>query len=114
MLALQAQDFPGVKWSVGLRYAGATVGGVDAALDAGRIVRSWPLRGTLHVVGADDLSWLLALTAPRMIASTATRRAVLGLGDSDLERAREIATGVLTGVDRSRGRRSWGRSTRRV
>jgi hypothetical protein len=34
MLALQAQDFPGVKWSVGIRQAGGTERAVEATFDA--------------------------------------------------------------------------------
>ena len=97
MLALQAQDFPGVKWSVGIRQTGATEAAVEAACDAGEIVRSWPLRGTLHLVAGEDLGWLLALTAPRAIASAAGRRASLGITEADLEKAREIASSALIG-----------------
>ncbi len=97
MLALQGQDFPGVKWSVGLRAAGATVAGVNAALDAGEIVRSWPLRGTLHLVAGEDLRWLLALTTPRVIGSAAARRAALGLTETEMEHARAVATEALGG-----------------
>jgi hypothetical protein len=97
MLGLQAQDFPGLKWSVGLRHADATVAGVNAALDAGEIVRSWPLRGTLHLVASEDLGWLLALTTPRMIASAASRRAALGLTEVEAERARGIVVATLSG-----------------
>jgi hypothetical protein len=97
MLALQAQDFPGAKWSVGLRQAGATEAAVEAACDAGEIVRSWPLRGTLHLVAGEDLGWLLALTAPRATASAAGRRASLGITEADVERAREAAQAALTG-----------------
>jgi len=97
MLALQAQDFPGVKWSVGLRQTDATEAAVEAACDAGEIVRSWPLRGTLHLVAGEDLGWLLGLTTPRAIASTSGRRAALGITDADVERARAIARSELTG-----------------
>ena len=82
MLALQAQDFPGVKWSVGIRQTGATEVAVETACDAGEIVRSWPLRGTLHLVAGEDLGWLLALTAPRATASAAGRRASLGIAEA--------------------------------
>jgi len=61
MLALQGQDFAGVRWSVGLRHVDATDARISAALDAGEIVRSWPLRGTLHLVPAEDLGWMLRL-----------------------------------------------------
>jgi hypothetical protein len=97
MLAMQAQDFPGVKWSVGIRGAGTTEAAVEAACDAGEIVRSWPLRGTLHLVAAEDLGWLLALTAPRATASAAGRRASLGISESDVKKAREIARSALSG-----------------
>ena len=97
MLAMQAQDLPGSKWSVGLRHAAATLAGVDAAFDAGDIVRSWPMRGTLHVVAGEDLGWLLQLTAPRMLASAWGRRAALGITGSDTARAREIVTAELSG-----------------
>ena len=97
MLALQGQDFAGARWSVGLRYADATEAGVAAALDAGEIVRSWPMRGTLHLVAAEDLGWMLRLTAPRMMVSAARRRASLGITDADIERARTAAGVALTG-----------------
>jgi hypothetical protein len=97
MLAMQAQDEPGVRWSVGLRTAGATEADVAAACDAGEIVRSWPLRGTLHLVAAEDLPWMLGLTAERAIASAARRRDVLGITVADVERAREIAIAALPG-----------------
>ena len=94
---MQGQDLPGVKWSVGVRAGDAREPDIDAALDAGEIVRSWPLRGTLHLVPADDLPWLLALTAERSVASAAKRRASLGLSDADVERARLAAVGALPG-----------------
>ena len=103
MLALQAQDLAGVKWSVGLRATGATQSDVEAALDAGEIVRSWPMRGTLHLVAAEDLPWMLELTTSRAIASAARRRTALGITDPEIERAREIAIGALSGA-RSLGR----------
>ncbi len=97
MLALQGQDLPGAKWSIGLRELGGTERGVEAAFDAGDIVRSWPMRGTLHVVAGEDLGWMLALTTPAAIASSAQRRAALGLELADAERAREVVQTVLAG-----------------
>jgi hypothetical protein len=35
MLALQAQDLPGVKWSIGLRQHGSSEAAVDGAFHAG-------------------------------------------------------------------------------
>ena len=97
MLAIQAQDLPGAKWSVGLRAPLTSEATVEAAFDSGEIVRSWPMRGTLHLVPADDLGWMLELTAPRALRSAASRRAALGIAEADAEHAREIAVASLTG-----------------
>jgi hypothetical protein len=97
MLALQAQDYAGVKWSVGLRAGEATEADVEAACDDGSIVRSWPMRGTLHLVAAEDLPWMLDLTMSRATASAAARRAALAITEGDIERARETAIAALPG-----------------
>jgi hypothetical protein len=98
----QAQDFPGALTSVALRTASRTREAVVAALDAGEVVRSWPMRGTLHLVPAEDLPWMLALTTERLIKGAATRRANLGLDEATIERARELAVKALTGGQRLR------------
>ena len=97
MLAVQAQDLPGAKWSLGLRTDDGTEAAVDAALDAGEVVRTWPLRGTLHLVAAEDVAWLLSLTGSRQIGRGATRRGVLGITDSDIGRAEEAVRAALAG-----------------
>ncbi len=97
MLAMQAQDFPGAKWSIGLRVPGTTDAEVEAALARREIVRSWPMRGTLHFTAAEDLPWLLELTTPRLIRGAEARRAALQLDDARLERAREIVIEQLSG-----------------
>ncbi|MGZ8803259.1 MAG: DNA glycosylase AlkZ-like family protein, partial [Mycobacterium sp.] len=97
MLALQGQDLPGAKWSVGLRAPGTTLADVDAALARGEIIRSWPMRGTLHLVPAVDIGWMLQLTGERTLRSLATRHRELGLDDATFGQARDIATKVLEG-----------------
>jgi hypothetical protein len=97
LTAVQAQDYPGALTSVALRTAAGCRRGVEAALDAGQIVRSWPMRGTLHLVAADDLGWLLDLLGPRILAGAAGRRERLGLTEADTEGARDAAIAVLAG-----------------
>lgn len=97
MLAMQAQDYPGAKWSVGLRSPGSTEASVDAAIERREIVRSWPLRGTLHFTAAEDLGWMLDLTNPRMASTAARRRAQLGLDDKTVGKAHEAVSAVLEG-----------------
>jgi hypothetical protein len=97
MTAMQAQDFLGAKWAVGLRLPGATDASVEAALADGSIVRSWPLRGTLHFVAAEDLNWMLSLTRERMIKRSASIFAGEGLTSAVLERADHTARSELSG-----------------
>ncbi|PRY51196.1 winged helix DNA-binding protein [Geodermatophilus tzadiensis] len=104
LLAVQGQDLPGALTSVALRTAGRSRAGVTAALDAGDVVRSWPMRGTLHLTAAEDLPWLLDLLGERVLSGAAKRRAVVGLTLEDLERAREVAVAALSG-GRRLGRR---------
>jgi hypothetical protein len=100
LTAVQGQDLPGALTSVALRTAGGTRADVTAALDRGEVVRSWPMRGTLHLVPAEDLGWMLAVLGPRVLAGAASRRAALELTEDDVERAREVAVGALAGGHR--------------
>ena len=97
LLAAQAQDLPGARTSVALRTAGGTTADVRAAQDAGEIARTWPMRGTLHLLATDDLPWMVGLLAgPR--APVPTRRwAELGLDAGLLARARALAEDRLAG-----------------
>ena len=97
MTAVQAQDAPGVLTSVALRTAARSRADVQAAMDAGEIVKSWPMRGTLHLVPARDLRWMLDLAAPRVIAGTARRHRELGLDAAAVDRARQLAVEALSG-----------------
>jgi hypothetical protein len=97
MLAMQAQDLVAAKWSVGLRAPGTTIADVDAALADGSVIRSWPMRGTLHLVAAEDIGWMLQLTATRTVQSLARRHRELGLDEATFARAEEVAIGVLQG-----------------
>jgi hypothetical protein len=97
LTAAQGQDYPGALTSVALRTTGGTRAGVEAALDAGHVVRSWPMRGTLHLVAAEDLGWLRDLCSPRVLAGFGQRRERLGLTDADAQRAHDAAVGALRG-----------------
>nr|WP_240895704.1 winged helix DNA-binding domain-containing protein [Kineococcus siccus] len=95
--ALQAQDLRAAATAVALRHGAADVAGFRAALAAGEVVRTWPMRGTLHLLAAEDAGWVLGLTAPRTVTALTTRRRELGLTEAVAERARDVAVGVLTG-----------------
>src|SRR5260370_16061706 len=72
--AMQAQDYLGTLWAIGLRLPNASEADVEQAIANRTIVRTWPLRGTLHFVAAEDIRWMLELLAPRVIASGRQRQ----------------------------------------
>jgi hypothetical protein len=95
--AVQAQDFPGAKWSVGLRLPGSTDTAIEQALADGAVIRTWPMRGTLHFVVAADVRWMLALLTPRIIARSAGRMKELELDDKLIARCGKLLIRALQG-----------------
>jgi hypothetical protein len=102
LTAVQGQDLPGALLSVALRTASGARADVEAAMNAGEVVRSWPMRGTLHLVAAEDLPWLIGLLGPRVLAGAPARRSRPGITDAQIERARGIAVQALNGGRRLR------------
>ena len=66
MGAMQAQDFAMAKLAVGIRVPNSTEETIDTALNKGEILRTHLLRPTWHFVSADDIYWLLELTASQI------------------------------------------------
>src|SRR6478672_881752 len=103
-LAMQAQDVGSGMWSVGVR-TGATRADVEAAIEARLVTRSWPMRGTLHLVATQDVRWMCRLLNERMVATQ--RRVVEALtGGVALSRPAAIALLEGNGVDPS-GQRAY-------
>ncbi|GAB3338467.1 winged helix DNA-binding domain-containing protein [Marilutibacter aestuarii] len=75
LLAVQAQDPVAACWAIGLRSGASGMAAVEAAVAEGRIVRTWPMRGTLHYVAAEDLRWLQGLLATRYLDRELARQA---------------------------------------
>ena len=96
LLGVQAQEHRYARWSLAQRTAssvGASV--VDAAFDAGEILRTHVLRPTWHYVTPEDLAWLMPLSGPRLDRANARRYAELGLDARTLSRSdRILADGV--------------------
>src|SRR5262245_46497862 len=71
LAAVQAQDFSGAKWALGVRLQGATESEVEQSFTNGEILRTHLLRPTWHFVTLADIRWLLRLSAPRVHAANA-------------------------------------------
>lgn len=77
---LQAQDLFAATLGVRVRTAGGTLDEVERSrLERRSVVWTWLMRGTLHLVPAGDLDWLLGVFGPPLIAATARRRREIGL-----------------------------------
>ncbi|MEZ3159352.1 winged helix DNA-binding domain-containing protein [Microbacterium sp. BWT-B31] len=101
MLATQGQEFWGGRWALASRTRGApALSTVDAAFDRGEIVRSWTMRGTIHIIPARDLAWVLSLTADRQHRQMATVRRAEEIDDAQLDRAEAAARSALAGGNR--------------
>jgi hypothetical protein len=101
MLATQAQEFWGGRWAIAARTRGrTTVRDVDAAFDRGEIVRSWTQRGTIHLIPARDLAWVLSVTGERQARQLAAVRRAEAIDDEELARAERIARTALGGGNR--------------
>jgi len=66
LVAVQAQEFAMSKWAIGLRSKSLMETDIDAAFNAGSIIRTHVVRPTWHFVSPADLRWLIRLTAPRV------------------------------------------------
>lgn len=95
--ALQAQDIGQATWVIGSRIENSTEGMVRNACRDGSIVRTWPMRGTLHYMDPRNVKWMLSLCASKTLSGFPKRREFLGITDTHAERSLEIMDQVLRG-----------------
>lgn len=97
MGAMQAQDYNQAKWAIGVRLPHLTEEQIESAFNQGEIIRTHLMRPTWHFVSADDIYWLLELTAKQIKSSTKSRHRDLGLTESDLTKSKEVLVKSLEG-----------------
>lgn len=95
--AIQAQDYAMAKWAIGLRLSSATERSIEAAIDNGSIIRTHVLRPTWHFVAAEDIRWMLRLTAPRIQMACGFRQRWLELDNKTLIRCNRLIAKALQG-----------------
>ncbi|MGC4806059.1 winged helix DNA-binding domain-containing protein [Micromonospora sp. DT233] len=98
--AMQAQDMASGLWSLGMRLPGSTQADVVAALERREALRTWPMRGTVHLVPSRDARWMLEVTGVLALAGAERRRAFLGLSEADADRAVDVLGAALAGGGR--------------
>ena len=101
--AIQAQDNLAARLGVRARSSGPVDADVRHAIEHDRtIVRTWLMRGTIHLVDAHDLRWLVRLIGPVVARKFRTRWRQLGLTDEVLERCVELLPTLLADGPRNR------------
>jgi hypothetical protein len=95
--AVQAQDYAGAKWAVAQRAGGCSEAQVELACDRGDIVRTHVMRPTWHFVAPADVRWMLALTAPRVLAASAYYHRQAGLDARTFDRSNAALAAALEG-----------------
>ena len=97
MGAMQAQDYNQAKWAIGARLPHLTEEQIESAFNQGEIFRTHLMRPTWHFVSADDIYWLLELTAKQIKSTTKSRNRDLGLTEAVLEKSKEVLIKSLEG-----------------
>jgi hypothetical protein len=97
MGAVQAQDYLGALWALGIRTETSREDAIEQAIADRTIVRTWPMRGTLHFVAPADIRWMLALLTPRVIVGQRSRHRQLDLDQAVFDRSRDLLTRALEG-----------------
>lgn len=95
--AVQAQDYAHSKWALGQRLPGSTDAEIEQALNDKKIIRTWALRGTLHLMATPDARWILDLIAPGMITRNTTYYKKFDLNESNFPKIREAIIRILEG-----------------
>ena len=99
--ALQAQDSQAARLAVRARSDGLDVAAVTRACNEQRsVVRTWLMRGTLHLVPEEDVGWMVRLLGPTLLAGDRRRRLQLGLSDEVCERALPAIRALLVAAGR--------------
>lgn len=93
--AIQAQDYPGAKWSIGIRTSGSSDAAIDGALADGTILRTHRMRPTWHLVLPTDIRWIQQLTASRVRAQMAHYARRAGLDEATFARSTMLMAAAL-------------------
>lgn len=101
LLAVQAENASQSAWAVATRTAPSATddplreSDIARSLDAGEFLRTHVLRSTWHYVHADDIRWLVELTAPGVRRVFEQQQRTVGLDDATAHRAIDLVVEAL-------------------
>lgn len=94
---IQAQDYAMSKWAIGCRIPGCTENSIEVAIHSGTIIRTHILRPTWHWVSAEDIGWILALTAPKIKSLMKSYINAVELTPAIFKKSNAVMAKVLSG-----------------
>jgi hypothetical protein len=94
---VQSQEYAHALWSLGMRTAGLSSSQVQAEFDRGDFLRTHILRPTWHFVAAEDIRWILEVTAPRVQKLNQTIYRQYGLDRATLDHGLGVIADELRG-----------------
>jgi hypothetical protein len=95
LCGVNAQLNPAMMLSMRARIKGLEPADVRKAIDDRRLVRSWAMRGTLHLLDRNDLRWIVSLVGPAMDRKNGRRRLELGLDEEIAEKGLSMIGEIL-------------------
>jgi hypothetical protein len=96
LTGVQAQVLTAAGLALRARTVGLDAASVDRArVDERSIVLTWAMRGTLHLIAADDYSWLVPLTTEPSIANAHRRLKQEGVPDDQVASALPLISRML-------------------
>jgi hypothetical protein len=96
LVGIQAQIPLAAALTIRARAAEARAADVDHDLKpGGRLVRTWLMRGTLHLAAAEDVGWQLSALAPTVLRASRRRHTELGLDSGTLTRSADVLVRLL-------------------
>lgn len=98
MGGLQAQDPAAIPWALGARLKGKpTQAQIERAMQDRSILRTWCMRGTIHLVAAEDAAWIIALPAPQSRKKAKPVERFAGLDEAAFAKSQRILARDLKG-----------------
>lgn len=94
---VQAQVASSAELAIRLRQQSPKRDEVSAALADGALIKTWGMRGTLHLFAADEAGSYLALLAAGRSWETAAWQRYFGLSAAHIEGLRGVVRGILDG-----------------
>ena len=103
LCGVNAQSAPAMMLSLRARVEGLEAADVEETIARGDLVRTWAMRGTLHLLDRDDMGWMVSLLGPASVARGRSRRRELGLTDEVLAKSLAELPGIFNGASLTRG-----------